>query len=71
MNKIGNYIYDKKSKYDHTLFDYLENLFSLKTIFIPFHRISVNSISKSLNFITYQEKGSYRKNLFDEGPILK
>ena len=56
MNKIGNYIYDRKLRTNHPLFNYMETLFSLKTIFVPFERTSVNSISKSLNFITYQEK---------------
>lgn len=54
INKIGNYIYDRKEKKNHPMFNELENLFSLKAIFIPHSRASLNSISKALNFISYK-----------------
>ena len=71
ISKISNYIYDKKEKDNHPMFNELENLFSLKTIFIPHERASVISIAKTLNFITYQQRANYRKELFELQPIPK
>jgi len=53
------------------MFNELENLFSLKSIFIPHSRASLNSISKALNFISYKEKKDYRKDLLEKDPIPK
>lgn len=71
INKIGNYIYDKKEKKNHPMFNELENLFSLRSIFIPYARASLNSISKTLNFVNYKEIDEYRKNLLEKEPIPK
>jgi hypothetical protein len=71
INKIGNYIYDNKHENKNFFLNELENLFNLDSIFIPLGRTSINSISKSLNFIAYREIPNYRKKMLESNPIPK